>query len=445
MKRRTFLLGASVATLALPLTRAFAQNSGHLSIVTSLPKELTDAYKTAFQKLHPEVSVDVQQRGTQAAVTYLRETASNNAADIFWASAPDAFEVLKDEGLLAPFKPNATGVADNIGDYPINDPEGYYVGFALSGAAIMWNSRYAQAKGLPAIKEWEDLTKANMLDQVAMAMPSRSGSTHLTVETILQARGWEQGWALIRAMCGNMRLITERSFGVPDGVTSGQFGYGIVLDYQALAARGAGFPVEFAYPSDTTIVPSNIAVVSKAPNEALAQQFIDFMLSEDGQKILFQPEVGRLPVRPASYANAPEGTPNPFEIEWGEKGGFKFDAQISEERYAVVDTLFDQTITFQLDVLKRVTKALHEAEAANSASNNSDATALIEDARRLIAAVPFDAEKAKSKEFHDAFKSASDTAKGVRQAELEQEWAGFARNSYEQAEAKLTEAKSKAG
>ena len=313
MKRRTFLIGAGTAVaVALPVSRAFAQDNKNLSIVTSLPKELTDAYKAAFQKLHPDVTIDVQQRGTQAAVTFLKETVSNNAADIFWASAPDAFEVLKDDGLLASFEPQATGIPDMIGKYPVNDPEHYYVGFALSGAAIMWNSRYTEVNKLPAVKEWEDLTTADMYDQVGMAMPSRSGSTHLTVETILQARGWEEGWALLRAMCGNMRLITERSFGVPDGVASGQFGYGVVLDYQALAAKGASFPVDFVHPSDTTIIPSNIAVVNKAPNAALARQFIEFMLSEEGQQILFGPGIGRLPVRPEAYANAPEGTPNPF-------------------------------------------------------------------------------------------------------------------------------------
>lgn len=35
-------------------------------------------------------AVDFQQCGTQAAVSYLRETASINVADIFWASTPDA-------------------------------------------------------------------------------------------------------------------------------------------------------------------------------------------------------------------------------------------------------------------------------------------------------------------------------------------------------------------
>lgn len=445
MKRRTFLIGAGAAAAALQSTRVFAQNGKNLSIVTSLPKELTDAYKTAFQKLHPDVSIDVQQRGTQAAVTFLKETASNNGADIFWASAPDAFEVLKGDGLLAAFEPEATGIPDTIGEYPINDPERHYVGFALSGAAIMWNSRYTQMNELPAVKEWEDLTTASMYDQVGMAMPSRSGSTHLTVETILQARGWEDGWALLRALCGNMRLITERSFGVPDGVTSGQFGYGVVLDYQALASQGAGFPIGFVHPSDTTIIPSNIAVVKNAPNEALAQQFIEFMLSDEGQKILFEPGIGRLPVRPDAYRNAPEGTPNPFEIEWGENGGFKFDSETSEKRYAVVDTLFDQTITFQLDALKRATKALHEAEAALSESGNQDAKAMVDEARKLIGAVPFDAEKAASKEFEDAFKGSSETQKDVRQAELEQRWAEFARKNYEQAATILTEAKSKAG
>lgn len=445
MKRRTFLMGASVAALTLPMTRAFGQASGQLSIVTSLPKELTDAYKAAFQALNPNVTIDVQQRGTQAAVTYLRETASNNTADIFWASAPDAFELLKGEGLLAAFTPKAAGIPEMIGDYPINDPDHHYVGFALSGAAMMWNSRYAQVNNLPAVKEWEDLTKAEMYDHVAMAMPSRSGSTHLTVETILQGRGWEEGWALLKSMAGNMRLITERSFGVPDGVTSGQFGYGIVLDYQALAARGAGFPVEFAYPSDTTIVPSNIAVVSNAPNEALAQQFIDFMLSLEGQKVLFEPTVGRLPVLPDAYKEAPAGIQNPFDIKWGSSGGFKFDVHMSESRYPVVDTLFDQTITFQLETLKEVTKAVHEVEAALANGGNDAAKALVEEAKALIAALPFDADQAKSQEFSDAFKGSTETSKGARQAELEQQWAEFARNNYEQAAAKLSEAKSMAG
>lgn len=432
MKRRDFLIGSCVVPIAFSLP-AKAQGKQTLSVVTSLPKELSSAYKVAFEKQHPDISVEIQQRGTQAGVTYLRETRSNSTTDVFWASAPDAFEVLKGDGLLEKFTPNETGVPAKIGEYPINDPEGYYVGFALSGAAIMWNSRYVRANRLPEVKSWDDLALASMSDHVAMAMPSRSGSTHLTVETMLQARGWDKGWALLKSVCGNMRLITERSFGVPDGVTSGQFGYGIVLDYQALASRGAGFPVEFIHPSDSTIVPSNIGIVKNGPNGAAARKFIDYMLSEEGQVLLFKPTIGRLPVRPSSYKQAPAGTPNPFETKWGGGGGFKFDVDKSEKRYAIVDVLFDQTVTFQLDALKAPVRIIHKVETKLAKTKNADAAALIAQARDVISKLPIDESQAGSKELADAFRGASKKQKGPRQAEFEQKWATFARENYAKA------------
>jgi phosphoglycerate transport regulatory protein PgtC len=434
MKRRDFLIGSCFAPIILSFPAGAEEGRQTLSVVTSLPKELSSAFKAAFEKKNPNITVEVQQRGTQAAVTFLRETKSKSPTDIFWASAPDAFEVLKAEGLLEKFTPNETGVPAKIGEYPINDPEGYYVGFALSGAAIMWNSRYIRANRLPQVKSWDELALAPLFDHVAMAMPSRSGSTHLTLETMLQARGWNSGWALIKSICGNMRLITERSYGVPDGVTSGQFGYGVVLDYQALASRGAGFPIEFVHPSDTTIVPSNIGVVKNGPNAAAARQFIEFMLSEEGQDLLFKPSVGRLPVRPASYKQAPAGTPNPFEIKWGATGGFKFNVDMSEKRYAVVDALFDQTITFQLDALKGVVKTIHKVEAKLADRKNPDAAALIAQARNAIAQMPFDEQQAAAKEFTDAFHGSTKTKEGARQDELEQQWASFARDNYAKAQ-----------
>ena len=39
----------------------------------------------------------------------------------------------------------------------------------------------------------------------------------------------------------------------------------------------------------------------------------------------------------------------------------------------MVDTLFDQLITFQLDGLKAATKAVHEAEAALAKKDNAQA------------------------------------------------------------------------
>ena len=46
------------------------------------------------------MTLEVQNRNTNAGVKFLEETKANNQVDLFWASAPDAFEVLKGKKLL---------------------------------------------------------------------------------------------------------------------------------------------------------------------------------------------------------------------------------------------------------------------------------------------------------------------------------------------------------
>ena len=205
------------------------------------------------------MTLEVQNRNTNAGVKYLEETKANNQVDLFWASAPDAFEVLKGKSLLQKYTPKATGIPEKIGQFPINDPKGFYFGFAASGYGIMWNERYVKANKLPEPKEWQDLAKPVYYDHVSIAAPSRSGTTHLTIEAVLQGEGWAKGWATIKAMAGNFRNVTERSFGVPEAVNSGQVGYGIVIDFFAFSSQASGFPVKFVYPTVTTIVPANVA------------------------------------------------------------------------------------------------------------------------------------------------------------------------------------------
>lgn len=130
----------------------------------------------------------------------------------------------------------------------------------------MWNTRYLAANKLAVPKEWSDLTKPEYFGHIAISSPSRSGTTHLTVETLLQGEGWDKGWTQLLEIMGNCAAVTDRSFAVPDGVNSGQYGIGVVIDFSGLAGKYAGFPVDFAYPSVTAVVPANIGLVSSAKN-----------------------------------------------------------------------------------------------------------------------------------------------------------------------------------
>ena len=130
--RRIALVSALGLALAATAVQAQAP-SGKVTVVTSFSKDVTDPIKKAFEKAVPGVTLEVQNRNTNAGVKYVEETKANNQVDLFWASAPDAFEVLKGKKLLAAYKPKATGIPEKIGSYPINDPDGFYFGFAASG------------------------------------------------------------------------------------------------------------------------------------------------------------------------------------------------------------------------------------------------------------------------------------------------------------------------
>jgi phosphoglycerate transport regulatory protein PgtC len=427
------------ALLTIPSIAHAQQLEEKLIIVTSFSKDLTAPFAQAFEKKHPGTRVEVQNRNTAAAVAFIRETRSN-PPDIMWASAPDAFEVLKKNSLLQKYVPKAQGLAAKVGTYPVNDPDGHYVGFAASGYGIMYNTRYLRANSLPAPKEWDDLKKPVYFGHVGISAPSRSGTTHLTVETILQGEGWDKGWASLLEIAGNFAQVSDRSFGVPDAVNSGQYGIGIVIDFFGLSAKASGFPVEFVYPTVTTIVPANVGLIANAKNPKAAEAFVEFLLSEEGQQILLDPKIQRLPVRPATYDKAPAGYPNPFkDASLGSR--VSFNADLSEARYHLVNSLYDRLITFRLKELNAAWKAIHDAEAKLGQGASREARILLSEARKLATSIPITEKGAIDPAISGAFQEArKDRPVAGRQAEFESKWDSFATANYEGAKERVARA-----
>ncbi|WP_430395785.1 ABC transporter substrate-binding protein [Ferrovibrio sp.] len=425
----TFALTAAAGLPGLALAQALEDK---VVVITSFPKDLTGPYAAAFEKKYPGTKVEVQNRNTTAAVAYIRETQSN-PPDLFWVSAPDAFEVLKKNKLLSPYKLKASGIPEKVGAFPINDPEGHFFGFAASGYGIMYNTRYMQGNKLPLPKEWDDLKKPIYAGHVGISAPSRSGTTHLTVETILQGEGWTKGWATLLEIGGNLVTVSDRSFGVPDSVNSGQYGLGIVIDFFGLAAKASGFPVEFVYPELTTIVPASIGIINNAKNRKAAEAFVEFLMSPEGQEILLEPKIRRLPVRPDTYAKAPADYPNPFK---NTKLGAKvaFDSDLSEARYELVNSLYDRLVTFRLKELNDAWKAIHAADAAVAKKKTPQAEKLLADARAKATAIPLSDKEAADPAIAGAFQPTSkEKPAQARQAQYEEQWDAFAKKNYAEA------------
>src|SRR5262245_42465435 len=107
-------IAPTIAILALPL----AALADSVTVVTSFPKELTAAYKKAYEAKFPQDKLEILNKNTAAGIAYVRELPAGQRPEVFWASAPDAFEVLAKGSLLAKSGAGNPAVPAKVGSYP---------------------------------------------------------------------------------------------------------------------------------------------------------------------------------------------------------------------------------------------------------------------------------------------------------------------------------------
>ncbi|RLF25169.1 MAG: hypothetical protein DRN15_00500 [Thermoprotei archaeon] len=301
--------------------------------------------------------------------------------DVWWGGGLDAFMIAEEEDLLEPFylpddpewiEINKSIPAKLFG-LPLKDmtPEhGKYCwwGTALSGFGIMYNKKYLERYDLPVPSDWLDLAKPLYRGHLTMTPPSKSGSNHMIVEIILQYYGWERGWEILISMGRNMKKFTEKSYEVPPLVAKGEVGIAPVIDFYAFGQIAAHGPevIGFHYPpaeavvKHTIINPDSAAILKNAPHKKEAIMFMKFLLSIDGQKMLFKDPINRLPVRPDVYVYAPPGYFNPFTTELTL---ITYDDEKGSARWEVVNDLYDILIVYRHAELIEAFDAIESARA----------------------------------------------------------------------------------
>lgn len=218
---------------------------------------------------------------------------------------------------------------NEVDGQPIYDPKRHWFGAALSTFGIVSNTHQCELLGIKPPEHWEDLATPKLFDSVALVNPAQSGSVATAFETILQRLGWRKGWQVLRRAAANSNQILAASSGIPTSVGDGESATGLAIDfygrYQVQALHDSsllvGVPsidrLTFTTPLGESVVDADpIAMLRGAPNQELAQRFIEFCLSIDGQ-LLWQLPAGtgelcghsrpaefslrRLPARRAAY------------------------------------------------------------------------------------------------------------------------------------------------
>jgi hypothetical protein len=131
-------------------------------------------------------------------------------------------------------------------------------------------------------------------------------------------------------------------------------------------------------------------------------------------------------------AKVPADYPKIFEI--AKRAKVQFDSVLSESRYYLVSSLFDQTVTFRHKELQAATKAIHDAEAALARKHNAEGSALVKQARDLAFAPIVNASLIGDPQFLATFtRNKRDAAVNKQVTGLEDSWNTKARSNYEKA------------
>jgi len=336
-----------------------------LVIVSPHPESVLREFSTAFSAWHEKrhghpVTVQWEDHGGASAITkYLyaefKTRPEGVGIDVFWGGGFEPFVKLAEMGLLQPWKAPADTlgkIIPDVGGVPVYDKDFRWYGSALSGFGVIYNKQRLAAKGASEPKTWEDLASPAFFGEVAAADPRRSGSAHMCYEIMLQALGWEKGWATLTLMAANARAFYEGAGDVPRNVSLGQAAAGPVIDFYAWAQIRENGPdkIGFTLPASLTVVnPDSIGVLKGAKRTETAFRFMEFVLSPEGQRLwMLKPgapggpvkdELCRIPVRLDVYEQCRGQSSVLFDTA-GLKSEFRFNPETDARRRAAFKDLY---------------------------------------------------------------------------------------------------------
>ena len=348
------------ALLALLSCHIFADDLVVISPHSDEIKEETARAFSAWHKQHYGTPVTIRWReaggGTTQIIRYLLSEFKSNpdtGIDVLYGGGNDPFVAMEQANLLTRYDPPAdilAAIPAQLNGKPIIDPNHEWFAAALSGFGILTNERVRAAAELPEVHTWQDLTDPRLEGWISASDPRASGSALAIYEIILQAYGWDKGWGILTEMSANTRNFLSSAAGSVVEVGTGDAAYGVAIDQygQAQVSYYGKENATFIYPEgQTTITPDCIAILKNAPHLALAQQFVDFVLSRDGQLLWMQPRgaaggavkynINRMSVIPALY-DEPHDSPittNPFKMA----STFAYSNELSAKRHAILAPL----------------------------------------------------------------------------------------------------------
>ncbi|MDB5642058.1 MAG: putative binding protein component of iron transporter precursor [Hyphomicrobiales bacterium] len=245
----------------------------------------------AFEKRYGIKVSYVRANSNEVALRVMNEAkAGKMQADVFDGTGATA--ALKKEGVVAKWIP------ENAKRFPKEyvDAEGYWVATNLYVLTPGYNTELIKKGTEP--KTFQDLLDPKYKGKIAWNSTSSTSAGPGFVGIVIETMGEEKGKAYLRELAKQQPSgLAVAARQVLDQVIAGEYAIALnIFNNHAVISAAKGAPVDWI-PMDPALgVLSVISVTKDAPHPNAGRLFLEFLMSEDGQKIYRDAEY--LPVDP---------------------------------------------------------------------------------------------------------------------------------------------------
>jgi iron(III) transport system substrate-binding protein len=260
-----------------------AASSSKVTLVVYSAQGYDSAMTKAFTAA-TGVPVKLDDNSTGPLLTQIEASKNNPNWGLLWVDGATAFAGLDTQGLLLKgFEPNVQW--NSLGTQSLPSDKS----FTPTGVTLMAALAYNKDKVKTPPTTWQQLLSSQWKGQVGMNDPSQSGPTFPFVAGMMNYLGGvSAGETYFTKLKSNGLVIHPTNGPTLQALTSGQINLALVQSSAALGAALGAKNIGIAYLDPVTLLPSAIGIDAKAPaaEQAEAKQFIEFVLSPAGQKVM---------------------------------------------------------------------------------------------------------------------------------------------------------------
>ena len=252
-----------------------------LALCSSMSKNRTELFANAYSKASgTKVRISYLPGGTlQERQDFLRK----HKFDVWLGGTSEEYFLAEEQNILQPY------VAKDSYKVPaeLRNRTGQWTSLYLSYIALLSNKNNLHAYGLYAPESWDELLDPQLKDEVAMADFNLGGASFGMLTSISQLRGKASALAYAAKLNKQNPVYTSGFGEAVDMVYIGKKTVAVVpLDYALLMEmRHSHLFATVPKDANRTML-TGVAIMQGAPNVQEARKFIDYLMSDEGAKLL---------------------------------------------------------------------------------------------------------------------------------------------------------------